>query len=199
MVNREFLYATGACGLAAPFTFFAAVIIAGLLRPGYDHVTQPVTVLGTMNDPASVIMLLVGFAATGGLIALLSIGVYLDLKTSPVAKGALTVVLFIAGVALFLTGVFLWSPTDDLSSTMMSVTGAALGLAPLIAALVFRQDVHWKPFWAFSLLIALIVLAFFALFTAGTAPNYNGLIQRVYLGAALVWAGTVGYWILRWV
>lgn len=49
---------------------FLAVLVAGWAKPGYNHVTEYVSALGTGNGLAAIIMNVFGFGLTGFLIAI---------------------------------------------------------------------------------------------------------------------------------
>ena len=53
------------CGLVAPLLWAAAIVIAGELRPGFDHVAQYISELGEHGSATETFMRYGGFVATG--------------------------------------------------------------------------------------------------------------------------------------
>ena len=53
------------CGVLAPVLWLAVIIIAGELRPGFDHVGQYISELGERGSSTGVLMRYGGFVATG--------------------------------------------------------------------------------------------------------------------------------------
>lgn len=198
LFKDEITYGTGACGVAAPIILAGAALVAGLLRPGYDPLAQTLGDLGTMGGSAAAVMNIVGFGVTGVLVALLAVGLYLDVRGGAALKVLLLAVMMVAGAALILTGVFPSDSYPDIHTAAVYAVGGALGLAPMVGAVLFPQDPRWKPLWAYSLLTGIIALAVFALFVSDALPSSQGLVQRVYLAVPLLWAGASGFWIMRW-
>lgn len=54
-----------ACGLVAPALWAAVIIIAGQLRPGFDHVVQYISELGERGSTTEMFMRYGGFVTTG--------------------------------------------------------------------------------------------------------------------------------------
>ena len=54
------------CGLVAPLLWAAVIVIAGELRPGFDHVGQYISELGERGSTTETFMRYGGFVATGG-------------------------------------------------------------------------------------------------------------------------------------
>ena len=53
------------CGVLAPLLWAAAIIAAGEMRPGFDHVAQYISELGERGSPNADLMRYGGFVATG--------------------------------------------------------------------------------------------------------------------------------------
>lgn len=56
------------CGLVAPLLWAAAIVLAGELRPGFDHVSQYISELGERGSSTEIFMRFGGFVASGVLI-----------------------------------------------------------------------------------------------------------------------------------
>ena len=53
------------CGVVAPLLWVAVIVIAGELRPGFDHVGQYISELGERGSSAEMFMRYGGFVTTG--------------------------------------------------------------------------------------------------------------------------------------
>ena len=181
------------CGMIAPFTFIAAVLVAGTQRPGYSHAMQYISELGEFGDTSSYIMNFGGFFLFGVLLIALSYGFRrrMDFKPlsgnvsySDVLRTLTPILLTITGVgymaAAFLTG------ENLILHGMAGLFAGVYGALPLITLYTFRKDPRWDNFRAISLGVFIAQLSInltFRLFYGDTI----GLVQREVYVSILVW------------
>lgn len=141
----------------APLQFTLLMYLAGLFRPGYDHVTQQISELGEICGPTAVIMN-TGFFLAGLLIIAGSGGLHRGVTQGAGSKMG-PFLLTIAGIGLI--GVFVYrcdpgcpfegSPTNMVHFVMFltGVTSAVLGM--IVIARRFKQDTSWQGYRAYTL------------------------------------------------
>jgi hypothetical membrane protein len=186
--------------IAVPVIYFGTLLVASLFYPGYSHVTQYASELGSASARWPAIfntgILLGGVACLVG-----SIGVYRGLRRTGTGKTLAT--LFALCVALWGVG-FLFGglfPMPDDRHGGYGV-GLAIQFAPLFAALAFRRAPRelrwvtvllWLNFIAMSVMFA-IMMGVGALVTVKNV----GLFQRGYGLTTMPWLAVVGWALLRW-
>ena len=186
-------------GLAVPVLYFSALIGAASTWPGYSHVTQYASELGSaaalhpwlFNVP----LVACGTAAT-----LAAAGVFLASKR----LGGRAVLSFLAGLALFSWGVAMIMgglfPLPDPLHTGFGL-GRALPLAPLFLwlSLAARPAPQLKVLLAAAFGLSIAFLIVIKLDVGGLhlmARSNVGLWQRAYSLTTIPWIG-VAAWMLK--
>jgi hypothetical protein len=182
------------CGLAAALLFIAAVVMGGLLRPGYDHLSMAISRLvesGAVNRLLLVILfsvscaLLIAFAWAVGMA---SRGEGLYFLTSG------SIVLGIVGLMGAVMAVFF--PADPPGSLVtvqgtgqvLLSYGISIGLVLSVFSLGLGSNMR-DSFWVFSLVMGVLELAAqaAAAVLAAQASPYLGLAERIAVGLFLLW------------
>lgn len=183
-------------GITAPLLFGLLVFVAGLLRPGYDHVADYISELGA--GPNAWIMN-ADFMLTGLMLVAFALGLAKALRTGRSARiGPILVGIFGSGV--FAAGIFSCDPGcpssgGSLSQQMhdlVSVTAfVAIMIAPIIVSGAMKQDQSWQSYRSYSLATGIAAIVFFVLFIASTeaAPAYIGALQRLFVATPSLWIG----------
>jgi len=190
------------CGIIAPALYTIVVIVLSFLWSDYNPVAQAISELGGPDAPNAIIMNTVGFALTGILITAFAYGLHRGINEGRGSKiGPALVAVY--GLGMVGVGLFPWDKANLASSaTMMhSVFGwihwIAITLAPLVIARRFKNDHKWKSYrlygWATGLVTAVLIVIY--LLTAAGA--YGGVIQRMVVGAQLLWIEIMAIRLLR--
>ncbi|WP_346287421.1 DUF998 domain-containing protein [Zoogloea sp.] len=196
------------CGLVAPVLWAAVIILAGDLRPGFDHVSQYISELGERGSPTGMLMRFGGFVASGLLIVGYAAAFYATMArlgdrprlTLPVA-----VLIAVDGLGRIGAGVFSCEPgcaaPEVLSQRLHSLSATcaflALAAAALLGTLLFRRDTRLRPLGAYSLASGCAGLIFLVLMSASEATHaYTGLYERLASGVLTLWV-FVTAWSLR--
>jgi hypothetical membrane protein len=195
--TRDPLVRIGAlAGIGGPLLYAAMVGVTGYLTPGYDPLTQWISELGATGAPYAMVFNVLGPGIFGLLSVLFALGLWRALKGGPLAFAAAALVT-IAGIAGILEGVFPCDP-GCIPVTMTGSLHLTLGLVPLLGmlgameifAFIVRKDPGWPWFFAFSQVMVALTLIFALAFSSGS--TFDGLYQRVMIGAILVWVMAVG-------
>lgn len=177
-------------GVAMPFLYYGALIVGSLFYPGYSHVTQYASELGSAQAAHPAIfnggILLMGLAGVPAAFGFYGAVAILTRRRMLGALVALTVGLF--GVSMVLGGLF---PMPD---PRHGGYGLGLGIhaapALLAAALWPRRDL--RALQRFLLIVTLVMAAFFAIMMGVgqlvTRANV-GIFQRLYSLALFPWIG----------
>lgn len=179
----------GMAGIAGPLLFTIAFILQGLFRPGYSHLSEPVSALtagtgGWVQD--------LNFFVFGPLVVMFGIGLHLGVR--PTRFGAVgPALLVVSGIGLVLAGAF---PARDASGAF-EVTPAHLASAFLVflgtgaGFIAVSRRMDKDPSWrglcdyvlASGITVVVLFLAAGRLAIPDSAPlnQWVGLIQRATL------------------
>src|SRR6185503_8638135 len=193
-------------GILAPLVYLAAVILGGVLTPGYSHVAGPVGALIMTSAPAAFVLiplfaiynaLLITFAfafrdafsARGG-------------QATLVAPTALAVAAIIGMLMLFYPIDPLGLPATEagrLHSWLAGIASLATMVAVLSTARSLRHDPVWRPLglYSYASLAAIVITGIWAATTAGEMSSLMGLAERVAIAAFLQWMLVVALALLR--
>jgi hypothetical protein len=188
-------------GLLAAIVYVTAVILGGLLRPGYDHLTQPISELTAAGVPNKGLLDI--FFLVYNLFVIV-FGVSLFLRANRDSRGRLSG--RVAGVALVAAGICgvllqLFFPQDPGGASAPVTTTGTLhivfaGCAALVSmltllcgALMFRKQTELKGYVVYSLL-SLVVMFVSGGFGAAAATSgfaLFGLVERITIGTFVLW------------
>ena len=184
--------AIASAGAVGVLVYVVSWLTAGILTPGYHPVSQAISELFAHGAPAGPAWLLRGALIVTGLL-LVPFAAVLDRRLP--GRGRLGPVLAAAsGVATVLIVAFPCTATcpgfgttfTDSMHTVVAGTGyGALIAAPF--AIAWRVRRSMPAFAAASVGLATLAAIGFAVHTAGIAPGYVGLEQRVFNTTADAW------------
>jgi hypothetical membrane protein len=172
------------CGLLAPATYTAALLLGGLAQPDkFSSADDAISDLGSETASSAWIYNQIGLNVTGILVVVFAFGLWRAL--SPDVLGRLGVVaLALTGFTLFLQGFFRLDCQDidqgcendswhsDAHSLATGVSAAFLFAAPLLLAFAFRRLPEWRDTWLPTLAAIPAFIAASILFsTVGTGAS----------------------------
>ena len=186
-------------GLVAPL-FFAVVILAAAGQyAGYTHLTRAISELAATDAPVPWIQT-TNFIVTGGLLALFGFGLF---RTSGRWWGGLLIAVF--GAAIVIQGM---APCDvgcnfvTTTGTVHNLTGLAGFVVAIVAVWLHGQRAADGPYRRYSRASAAVALTGFVLWIAvakiAAIPAANGSLQRLFVGALLLWCAVTAARKLRW-
>ncbi|MBS0353650.1 MAG: DUF998 domain-containing protein [Proteobacteria bacterium] len=196
------------CGLLGPVLWVAAIVLAGELRPGFDHVSQYISELGERGSSTSVLMRLGGFVGSGVLIVVYAAAFFATVAcTTERPRLALLVAVLVAldGIGRIGAGIFPCEPgcaapevlSQRLHSLSATIAFLSLAAAALLGTLLFRGDTSLRSLSAYSFVSGFAGLVFLMLMSASEAtPGYAGLHERLASGVLTLWL-FVTAWRLR--
>lgn len=196
------------CGLVAPVLWAAVIILAGELRPGFDHVSQYISELGERGSSTGVFMRLGGFVASGVLIVGYAAAFHATLARlgdRPRLTRLVAVLIAVDGIGRIGAGIFSCEPgcaaPEVLSQRLHSLSATcaflALAAAALLGTLLFRRDTGLRPLGAYSLVSGSAGLIFLVLMLESEATHaHTGLYERLASGVLTLWV-FVTAWRLR--
>ena len=187
-------------GIIAPPTLIIIIVIAGLLTPGYNQLTDTVS---SLCDQASKTpdLMTAGFIIYGVLIIGFAYALYLRLRhgiKAHIAWFALT----LYGVCMILAGIFRDSPgafdTEGILHNAAIITSC---FSMLIGMLMFAGSVYKKPSWFgftwFTIAASFMGLILSIIFLVQSYVPLAGLLQRFFYCIILLWIETVSVWLFR--
>jgi hypothetical membrane protein len=199
-------------GTLGPMVFLTVLMLAGLVRPGYDPVTTYASDLAVGETGWLQTANFIGF---GCLVILFAAGLQRGLDGGRALRVS-SMLLAITGVGLIVAGVF---PTD-LIGQPSTTHGAMHFVASLlmfgtldavffVIVMPLRQDERWAGYARYStitgivaagLCIASVAAALPATFNnyqAGPLAPWTGLVQRALFVVAFGWIAVLGLRLLR--
>lgn len=187
------------CGVLAPVLWAVVIIIAGELRPGFDHVGQYISELGERGSSTGVFMRYGGFVATG----LLHIGyaaAFFATVTRTAGRPRLTLLVAILialnGLGRIGAGIFACEPgcaapevlNQRLHGLSATIAFLSIAAAALLGAILFRGNRRLWPLSTYSLISGAAGLQFLVLMSASEATHaYTGLYERLASGILSLW------------
>lgn len=196
------------CGLVAPVLWAAVIVVAGELRPGFDHVSQYISELGERGSTTESFMRYAGFVASG----LMHIGFAAAFHARvarfvdhPRLTLLVAVLIALNGLGRIGAGFFPCEPgcaaPDVLGQRLhgLSATMAFLAMvaATLLATALFRGERRLRWLGPYSLASGCAGLLFLTLMSASEATHFRtGLHERLASGVLTLWV-FVTAWRLR--
>lgn len=187
------------CGLLAPLLWAAVIVIAGAMRPGFDHVAQYISELGERGSSTETFMRYGGFFATGFMHVGFAAAFYAAAaRVTHRPRLALLVAMLIAlnGIGRIGAGFFPCEPGcaapevlgQRLHGLAATIAFLAIAAATLLAAVLFRGDRQLRSLGAYSFVSGCAGLIFLALMSASEAARvYTGLHERLASGVLTLW------------
>jgi hypothetical membrane protein len=197
-------------GATAPIFFTVAVVVLGVLKPGYSYIYNTISELGETGSAVATPAALV-FVITGIMITVFGYGLQMKLRGKDhVSMTGILVMLY--GVLDFMgSGIF---PVDagGAASTLVStihVNATLIGeLAALGMSIWFLKDTEGDYDWerlrrfseiVFGVSLPLVVFLGYCILghTPGQIDTPIGLAQRLLVGLFLLWIMVTAYSLLR--
>jgi hypothetical membrane protein len=192
-------------GILAPITYIVAVVVGGLLRPGYSYITQYVSELIEAGAPNKAILDPL-FAIYNILTIAFGIGLFLYIRNVSENRrrtvgtaGALVLVL--EGLVGFLTVFFPQDPigspltaTGSMHIVLASLSSLTTMLAMLLVGLWFRVIPALRNYGLYSFISWGVVFISGGV-TASTIAHpgpVNGLIERITIFGFIQWLLVIG-------
>lgn len=183
--------------VAAPIVYFSTVIVASLFYPGYSHMSQYASELGSASAAHPAIFN-AGIMLLGVLSILGGIGYHLGLRSlkAGMALSLLTgLIVALFGVSMILGGLF---PMPDERHGGFGL-GLGVHLGPLLLLVALRKRRGLGGLKLFLAATTVLMVALFAVMMGVgelvTRANV-GIFQRAYALTLFPWIG-VGAWYVR--
>lgn len=196
------------CGVVAPLLWLAVIVIAGELRPDFDHVGQYISELGERGSATEIFMRYGGFIATGLLHVAYAAAFYATVsRISGQPRLTLLVAGLIAlnGIGRIGAGLFACEPgcaapdvfTQRLHGLSATLAFLSIAAAAILGAIIFRGDKRLRPLSAYSLGTGFAGLIFLWLMSSSqTAHIFTGLYERLASGVLTLWVLVTALWLL---
>lgn len=196
MAQQKILRHLLLAGALGPILFSLTVVVAGALRPGYDHVNQFISELGETGGSTAGVMNYPGFMLSAVLI-LVFVLLLQSQFTRTASNAAGTFLLAVFSVSVFLAGVFSCdtgclpddpSPAQKMHDLVSILAFPAFTLGVFSWGVSFFRIREWRRFGIFSLASAALSVVFLVLMVQSEATrDATGAYQRLFLGVLFLW------------
>ena len=192
------------CGILAPPVIIIIIIIAGLLTPGYNHITDTISSLCDQQSTNPELMT-AGFFIFGTLIIGFAYGLYLRLQQDSKAR-RIWISLTLYGIGMIFAGIFQDSPgiglaTINAEGVLHNSSTLIAFFSLLVAVWTFAKSVYNKASWFgftwFSIAAAAVSLSLSIVFILQSYIPFSGLLQRIVYTIPLIWIEMVSIWLFR--
>jgi hypothetical protein len=190
-------------GAIAPLVYVAAVVLGGVLTPGYSHLAGPIGAL-TMTGAPEALVLIPLFALYNALLIAFAFTIRDVLRPLGVPAGllgptAMAVVALMGALMLFYPMDPLGAPSTEAGRMHVWFAGVAW-VATILAVWSLGGAfgrAGWRGLagWSYAALAAIVVAGIWNV-SAGVSP-LMGLAERITVGAFLAWVFAVAVALLR--
>lgn len=187
------------CGVVAPLLWAATIVLAGELRPGFDHASQYISELGERGSATEMLMRYGSFVPTGLMHAAFggAFGALLMRRGNrPAITLLVTLLIALDGFGRVGAGLFSCEPgcasPEVISQRVHNLTATvaflSIIIATLLAPLVFRHHARLHPLSLYSFLTGCAAIVFLLLMRASEATGMGtGTYERVATGVLSLW------------
>jgi len=187
------------CGVLAPVLWAATIVLAGELRPGFDHASQYISELGERGSRTEVFMRYGSFVPTGLMHAAFAaaFGALLVRRGNDVVITALvTLLIALDGFGRVGAGLFSCEPgcaspevfSQRVHNLTATVAFFSIIIATLLAPRVFRHHARLRPLKAYSFLSGCAAIIFLVLMRTSEATGVaTGTYERLATGVLSLW------------
>lgn len=190
-MTRERLFALS--GVIGPFLFTGVVIIVGLLRPGYSHVSQTISELGEVGAPYATIQD-ANFVVFGLLVIAFAYGLHKGIGDGEGSKVGPILVAIFGGLRIG-SAIF---PLPSPFHLPVAATGfITIMIAPLIISRRLKQDSRWQGYRLYSLATGVTAVILFLVLLTGQGGPWYGALQRIFLAPLFIWIEVMAIRLLR--
>lgn len=195
----------GAAGVSAVGIYAFAVVLGGVLDPSYSHLRDTVSELTSSHAPDRVALGALFLAYNAALVPFAA-GLY---RTGPRTRGARAALVCMIAIAVGGVLLVVPFPQDSLGRPGTAAGAMHIALAAVVAPLTvattfllgfaFRSDARWRGLSGFSMAMGFAILATGAAAGIGAAGGvaFSGLLERLTIGAFLLWVLVLGLHALR--
>lgn len=189
--GTSFVRRAAILGIGSPVLFVLLVGVMGFVHPGYSHLTNFMSDLGSLDAPMPYVQRL-NFFQFGIGITVLGLALYRGMEHP--SRVALALQLTI-GLGVFLSGIFPGHSNDpDSRATMLhNLVGIPaflmIMLVPLVAGWRFRESGAWRDLSGYSMAMTPLLVTLFVLMARadGAPGGTSGLFQRLFIGTWMLW------------
>ncbi|MFX1438604.1 MAG: DUF998 domain-containing protein [Promethearchaeota archaeon] len=190
-------------GVIAPFLYLILVFGLGFLEPGYNQMTDMMSILGGVEGLRGWLFNL-GVIIIGLLVAIFGLGLHPFLNDGDGSKVGPSM-LVLGGIGLIGGGIFhcdqdctnflTRNPTGIMHMISSALAGMLIAMSLFVLYFRIRRDPVWERLGGFTLLMALLGngagITLWITFATTRLSAIEGLIQRVGIIAPLLWIAIV--------
>jgi hypothetical protein len=195
-------------GIAGVLLFVLTTIIAGILHPGYNYMSQFISELYAVDAPNADFIRYFLYIPSGFLLFLFAVFAIKETEKSVLATLGFLGVGIGYGLGTVICGFFNCDTgcnpdfvNPGISQLIHNLTGFLTYLVvPPSIGLVAITSRKWKNAASFSnsgFILAALSFCFFILLNANLQSPYKGLIQRIIEGSILLWIALCSLYVLK--
>ena len=188
-----------ACGIVGPIFYTIVLFILGALWPGYSHLTQYMSELGSVGAPHAIVMNTLGFPLLGLILVAFSIALYRGIKKGR-ASWIGPALVALSGIGLILSGFFRCDP----GCVDVSITGRIHSYAAILAALPMTlapltvSPMLDRKYQAYSFITGIDAGVISMLYQFQIFEFWKGALQRLAMAVPLLWVEVMSFMLLSY-
>lgn len=204
--SQRFLRISALGGIIGPLIFILLIIVGGIYREGYSHLSQAISELGETGSSVQLLQIL-NFILMGLMLTVFALGFHYKFPGSTkLTTGLLLYFSIFAGIG---NGIFPCDPGCEgvtLIGLLHNLTGATgfimISLGMLLIGRRMRLYVDWVRWSRYTQTTGILIFAFMLIWLiAGPAgkvlPAVHGLFQRLMAFSILQWYMVIGLFVLH--
>jgi len=185
------------CGIVAPVLYVAAVVVGGIITPGYSHLAHDISGLIATDAPKKAVLDPL-FIAYNVLLTAFGIGLLRAFgdRARAAGKTGAAIVIAIGALGLVLTIFFPRDPIGadpTFAGTMHIVFAGLMSVGTMVAiplvGLHLRNVMRLRGYarYSFITLAVVVISGLWAVQAAATGSELLGLAERITIGAFILW------------
>ncbi|HEX2911534.1 MAG TPA: DUF998 domain-containing protein [Chloroflexia bacterium] len=193
------------CGIAAPVVYVFAVVLGGIIRPGYSHLSQAVSELVATGAPNKALLDPM-FALYNLLTTAFAVGLFLLARSETTNRRKVVgelgaFFLVVEGICGFMVVFFPQDPGGapvTFNGTMHIVLSGINSLTTMLTILLigfwFKSSTRLRRYSLYSFISVGVILVFGGLAAASLASKSSllGLLERITIGGFIQWLFVIG-------
>ena len=197
-------------GIVAPLFYIIPTVVGGLLRPGYNHITNSVSDLLASGAPNR-IYLMIPFTVYPVFLSVFGFGLFAVFRTKPAPLNSLPGLIgfILIGASMGVLGILTMTifpqdphgapmTTPGLLHLILVAIQAISAMAAIVLIGVWFRSNGFSGYFIYSIVsfVVLLITGIISIIGVTQGSQYLGLFERLNVAAIVQWLVVVGLWFI---